>query len=154
MKDLIWGAGKKNAARVMRSLWLGTMMMGASWDILTLHADTPGRDCQLDPNIRQQLHGRSQNVAQKHVHTTGRSGANEPGKHTDTGTSRGKLEFKRGTCLKPCTFKTNRLGKKKVDGDSLVHNIIWGVVYLVDVSDIFYFFCSGEGQGGSKEGGG
>ena len=29
------GVGKKNVARIMRGLWLGTMMMGASWDILT-----------------------------------------------------------------------------------------------------------------------
>ena len=35
VKNLIWGVGK-NVARVMRGLWLGTMMMGASWDILTL----------------------------------------------------------------------------------------------------------------------
>ena len=35
VKNLIWGVGKKNVARVMRGLWLGTMMMGASWDILT-----------------------------------------------------------------------------------------------------------------------
>ena len=35
VKNLIWGVGKKNVARVMRGLWLGTMMMGASRDILT-----------------------------------------------------------------------------------------------------------------------
>ena len=35
VKNLIWGVEKKNVARVMRGLWLGTMMMGASWDILT-----------------------------------------------------------------------------------------------------------------------
>ena len=128
VKNLIWGVGKKNAARVMRGLWLGTMMMGASWDILTLHADTPGRNFQWDPKIKQQLHGRSQNVTQKHVHTTGRSGANEPGKHTDTRTSRGKIEFKGGTCLKPCTLKKKSTGQKQVDGDSLVHNTFWGAV--------------------------
>ena len=32
VKNLIWGGGK-DVARVMRGLWLGTMMMGASWDI-------------------------------------------------------------------------------------------------------------------------
>ena len=35
VKNLIWGVGKKNVARVIRGLWLGIMMMGASWDILT-----------------------------------------------------------------------------------------------------------------------
>ena len=35
VKNLIWGVGKKNVARVMKGLWLGTMMMGASWDTLT-----------------------------------------------------------------------------------------------------------------------
>ena len=36
---------------------------GASWDIFALHADTPGRDCQWDPKIKQQLHGRSQKTS-------------------------------------------------------------------------------------------
>ena len=28
-----------------------------------------------------------------------------------------------------------------------------GILYLVDVSDIFYFFCSGRGKGESEAGG-
>ena len=70
VKDLIWGVGKKNAARAIWALWLGPMTMGASWDVLIFHADTRGRDCQCHPKIKQQLHGRPKCNA-KHVHTTG-----------------------------------------------------------------------------------
>ena len=51
-KSDLGGVGK-NAAKVMRGLWSGTMMMGASWEIFILHADTPARDCQWDPKIKQ-----------------------------------------------------------------------------------------------------
>ena len=129
VKNLILGGGEKNVARVVRGLWLGTMMMGARWDILTFQCRHTWKRLPVGSENQTTPPWTLTKCTQKHVHTTGSVWANEPGKHTNAGTSRGEIEFKGGTWQKPCTFKKIWLDKKRVDRDSLVHNTFWGVVW-------------------------